>query len=34
MARLATGFVGMMLGVLVTLTFGILLAGKLDSEQK
>ena len=31
-ARLATGFVAMMLGVLVTLTFGILLAGK--SEQK
>ena len=33
-ARLATGFVTMMLGVIVTLTFGILLAGKLDSEQK
>jgi len=28
-ARLGTGFVAMMLGVLVTLTFGILLAGKL-----
>jgi len=27
-ARLATGFVAMMMGVLVTLTFGILLAGK------
>jgi len=29
-ARLGTGFVAMMLGVLVTLTFGILLAGKLE----
>jgi hypothetical protein len=31
-ARLATGFVAMMLGVLVTLTFGILLAGKLEQK--
>ena len=31
-ARLATGFVAMMLGVLVTLTFGILLAGKLERK--
>jgi len=29
-ARLGIGFVAMMLGVLVTLTFGILLAGKLE----
>ena len=29
-ARLATGFVGMMLGVLVTLTFGVLLAGRFE----
>ena len=31
-ARLATGFIAMMLGVLVTLTFGILLAGKLEQK--
>lgn len=31
-ARLATGFVAMMLGVLVALTFGILLAGKLEQK--
>ena len=31
-ARFATGFVAMMLGVIVTLTFGILLAGKLEQK--
>lgn len=31
-ARLATGFVAMMLGVLMTLTFGILLAGKMEQK--
>jgi hypothetical protein len=31
-ARLGTGFIAMMLGVLVTLTFGILLAGKLEQN--
>ena len=33
-ARFATGFVAMMLGVSVILTFGILLAGKLEKKWK
>jgi len=32
-ARLATGFIAMALSVLVTLTFGILLAGKLEPKK-
>ena len=32
-ARLATGFIAMVLSVLVTLTFGILLAGKLEPKK-
>ncbi|KIM43295.1 hypothetical protein M413DRAFT_26451 [Hebeloma cylindrosporum] len=32
-ARLATGFIAIVLSVLVTLTFGILLAGKLEAKR-
>ena len=32
-ARLATGFIALVLSVLVTLTFGILLAGKLEPRK-
>jgi len=32
-ARVATGFIATMLTVLVTLTFGILLAGKLEVRR-